>query len=265
METKTKPPSSPSPNTTTPSAPPAAAGGKLTIKRNGRVRAATGGGAAATSIPAQNMVAAGVIAVPSEIGPTKVPARILERLEINNQAPGYTDPKCVSVYRAITKQNVDVTWYGFRWPGNLRIPHYYACNLNFGSPVGPRAIDLYDIGAVGNRHEVDILLTDTAGVVLRRGIDVTKPGGGPGGATFDSQDFFKAHTAQWNPAGNNPRFRMTLNLGPGVNSCLLWVICYRYGTRASPPFRVPVPMQAAGGAQDDDGGPPSGPPGGEEN
>jgi hypothetical protein len=173
----------------------------------------------------------------------------------------------------------DITWYGFRSVNRQRLPEFYACELPASQLAAP--VDLYEIGAVGNNFDVDVLLTDAVGTPQNSSpstalFEKPKSGGAAVAAALTALYFYEAKRALWNaPTGAAPGFptnKMTLSVPaagfPG-KPCILWAVSYRherYGNRPqSLVFAAASPAAPVGPLlhQDDDGSPGDGEPGGE--
>lgn len=171
---------------------------------------------------------------------------------------------------------LDVTWFGFRAPPRRRLPQVYACELD-PALLGATEINLYTIGAVGNRHDVDILVTSVAGAVVQMGVyerlgfggNLTKVG-------WTGLGFYEARRAEWIPSSADCRNKMMLHFanpigtgGVAPSPCILWVVSYLHETGKARPGSIQA-IAGGGGAgvspnlhQDDDGSPGDGDPGGD--
>lgn len=189
---------------------------------------------------------------------------------------------------------LDVTWFGFRqgYPGKSRLPDFYACELTDAqgrTAAGANVeIDLYEIGAVGNNFDVDILVTDSNGGVVSApkvpppglclpGLYIQPHGGAKTGVGLTDLGFYEAAKATWTrpPLGVPPycsnrmtfEFR-TAQAGSAIPSpCILWVVSYRHEPTKNRPGSLAYATAGGGGGatlnQDDDGSPGDPEPGGE--
>lgn len=200
----------------------------------------------------------------------KAYSRLLsDYLWLNQATPAF---QVVSEFTVITRRGLEITWYGFRSPSNKRLPEFHATELRAPTD-GSNIIDLYDIGAVGGRFDVDLILTKSDGSAFspagrglkENGVDVsTLP-------LRLRNGVYLAAWAEWDKARGVCKTPMTIDwpsLGLGAGEkVLLWVVSYRHakgGSRANPWFPIPIVTAMAGGpVQDDDGSPGDGEPGGE--
>lgn len=189
------------------------------------------------------------------------------------------DPQLVSAQYVLTKKGHWVLWEAYRGKRNKRLPNLYLCRLPAnleGKELGELTAgfyDLYTIGALGNRHDVDIYACDAQGNPLTQPFQQysreTKPKRGAKAATKAKSS---APEPMSNPANapqagcdkfsDLPKFKVELSFEdlPG-GYCHLWVRSYRYSFRPVP--RAGSKKVARLPQQDGDGSPPDGTPGGE--
>lgn len=214
----------------------------------------------------------------------RYPAQIAKRLWVlNNPPPPPPAPqppqppqptfKVVStVTHDLGGAKGDIVWYGFRSPSNRRLAQFHACQL---SAAQARDVELYRIGAVGNRFDVDLLITDLNGKLLT---GVLKEALGfstmpkpvtlqPKGSGI-SEDFYFARHAKWlaDAAGARAENLMKLETAGAGVACILWAISFRHaagGLRTNDPFTIPVSDTPPPLNQDNDGSPGDPEPGGD--
>lgn len=179
--------------------------------------------------------------------------------------PNWSTLRLVTQFTASppTKQAraIEVTWFGFRSDNRNRLPEFYAC-VRSNPIANPRADDLYELGAVGNAFDVDILLTDQNGGPIQAGI---YENGNP-----VNVNFYRAKRAL--STSNGSTNKMELRLGANETR-ILWVVSFKhhhYGSRDFDMKRRFTMVSAKNSLafnstldQDDDGSPGDPEPGGE--
>lgn len=208
----------------------------------------------------------------------RYPAQIAKRLWVlDNPPPPAPQPpqptfKVVStVTHDLGGTTGDIVWYGFRSPSNRRLAQFHACQL---SAAQARDVELYRIGAVGNRFDVDLLVTDLNGKLLTGvlkealGFSTTlKPVTLQPKGSGISEDFYFARHAMWlGGTGARSENMMTLETGGAGVACILWTISFRHsanGSRNNNPFTIPVGDNQPPQDQDNDGSPGDPEPGGD--
>jgi hypothetical protein len=182
------------------------------------------------------------------------------------RAQGATKPNATPCFKIATASTAlvrgqgfeAVTWYGFRSESNKRLPQFYACEL---PDLGGKRVDLYAIGAVGNSFDVDVLVTDLHGKLMKDVLFEARNFSGNFKPVKLHDGLYGARKARWSLKRKGAKNTMVLE---SAAICLLWVISYRhskYGSRKYDPFPIPVGDKAI--RQDDDGSPGDGEPGGE--
>lgn len=178
---------------------------------------------------------------------------------------------------------LDVTWFGFRETDparRKRLPDFFACELTNAQGVrqdGSRAlIDLYEIAAIGNLFDVDILLTDGQGRISSdgagnsRGLFQSIAGGATVKPRLTPLGFYEAPPALWNritgSCANQVKLDFANGTDPAPTPCILWVVSYRHsGGRRPTTLKYATAAIPAGAVphQDDDGSASDPRPGGE--
>jgi hypothetical protein len=149
----------------------------------------------------------------------------------------------------------------YREPSRGKVPNLYLCRLDLSSLYDPQSdavrIDLYAIGAQGDKHNVDIFGCNPEGKALDLPFwQQATPGGVPP-PTFPLKNPAAMPHALYDDAKRRATNKVTFAregnpANAGLQEIHLWARSYRYPEPTQPPSN-----------QDGDGSPPEGEPGGE--